>query len=315
MNQGLGQFLYGIPKKNPCKDARFITLYTNASYGLSTYHGFSFYNKCVKIESPTDSSLNKDWWINTSSGLSLNNPSSKPLVIRVAMAENETLFNPKDLYITGFDINIQNNLEVYDVVGTHLLNSINEANHPNLRQINIYRNRDNTCDFRRFTTVQVLNLVGNSFTSINVNGLTTLKNIDLTYNPLTSIDVTTNLNLEFLSVRRHDTHTNHLTALNVTNNTKLKILNVQDTNLTSLDLTKNTQLTTLKGAYMNHMTEIDLSKCVNLTTVELITGINNGNPLGTWNTVYVNQTQLNKLNANQLPNWKKPASANYVLKP
>lgn len=316
MNQGLGQFLYGIPSKNPCENTRFITLYTKATNYLQSYMGFSFDNRCVKIEAPTDPSLNVDWKLNRRHWVTLNNPQGKDLIIKVAMAENETVFNPETMDITGFDINIQSNLEFYEKQYAHLLDAINEVNHPNLKRIKINSDTNsNTYDFRRFTALENLSVNNSVITSVNVSGLTTLKKLSLFQNPLTSIDVTTNINLEELNLQKEDTTTNHLTTLDVTNNTQLKKLNVQNTNLTNLDLTNNTQLTHLDGSYMNNMTEIDLSKCNNLVSVYLQTGTLNGNPVGTWNTVYVNQIQLNKLNAGQLPDWHKPQSANYVLKP
>lgn len=241
MNQGIGQFLYGIPKK------RLIATFWTREVNFSAYSSF-FEDKKIKIESPTNSSLNKDWHYNLHWGsIPLNNTNNDEVMVTVE-------FDPSDTYL-------------------------------DFTQVTAYK----------IDISQLTNLKGLYLGNINTGA----------GSPPLIIDFSNNLNLEILTV--DNTQINNFDISMLTN--KIKRLSMIGMGLTSFDLTPFLLLEHLSIYKDNHVT-IDVSQNTNLSFFNCRYNMPN------LTTIYVNQTQLNKLNASpsQLPYWHRPATANYVLK-
>ncbi|MBE7686480.1 hypothetical protein F7647_10510 [Tenacibaculum piscium] len=132
-----------------------------------------------------------------------------------------------------------------------------------------------------------------------------LLHLECDFNQLTFLDVSKNVSLTYLYG-----YSNQLKVLDVTKNVWLTLLSFSKNQLTELDVTKNVRLTQLY-CESNQLTALDVSKNTGLTDLYC-----RYNPNLT--TIYVNQTQLDKLNGviaePQYWDWRKDPTATYVLK-
>ncbi|TXK71751.1 T9SS type A sorting domain-containing protein [Mesonia sp. HuA40] len=144
------------------------------------------------------------------------------------------------------------NLNIQDLTGLEAFTNITE--------VFLANNNISFANFTANTALTKISIAFNPLTTLDVTGLTNLITLGADYTQsLASIDLSTNVNLEALSLNN-----NQLTSLDVSNNSNLVYLSAGLNQLTTIDLSNNPAIEML-NLHINNLSSLDLSNQTNLT--------------------------------------------------
>lgn len=162
-------------------------------------------------------------------------------------------------------------LEV-DIIG-HFDQGFNLSDYPSLVTFDGYHNLDlYKIDPTGCPNLRVLTLDMTNVSSVDVSKNPLLMRLNVSDSRVTSLDLSHNEGLQMLFAGHMSGSINttyKFSSIDLSKNPYLMVLNLNGNNLKQIDLTHNTHLTNLSLRY-NLLTQIDLSKCPDLYSVDLM---------------------------------------------
>ncbi|WP_338841597.1 T9SS type A sorting domain-containing protein [Flavobacterium ginsenosidimutans] len=133
-----------------------------------------------------------------------------------------------------------------------------------LKSLSLYRSGiSDLTGIEDFTSLQQLDVSGNSLTKIDVSKNILLTYLDVGSNNLTEISLAKNAELKTLYIGN-----NKITSVDFKGNLKLEALSIENNKLNTLDLSTNEKVYYL-NAYGNYLTSLDLSKNLELSSISI----------------------------------------------
>lgn len=156
------------------------------------------------------------------------------------------------------------NMKVLEISNIGIVDMTGIDSFTSLEELHAAHNKITSLDVSNNSALQVLNVVGNQITDLNVTNLTLLEGLYARSNKISSIDLSTNIALKEISLKYNSLLSLDISAIN--NVEYLEV--VANEIMTDLIIGNQPNLTTLYG-HCNMFTNVDVSGALNLKVLRL----------------------------------------------